>query len=272
MKDLVWKWYKNLGLEQSFDFEFGEILRKIDLNVIPSENSVDFLVGKKDYQLNMVYILAQCESMYKEYIERGIPDQYLQATLCEIAMEVKSCQATFGVLGIYEISWFACVVKGNRLFRIGRLNFMLEEAGEWCSGGPVRNGDKLVSVHIPGGEKLDDLACYQSFEEAERFVLKYFPEHNFKYFMCHSWLLDPLYEKFLKEGSNISKFRNMFKAYRREETDDVIKFVFGKNVKRNNIGKYQPKNDFQKKLQKYILEGGKLYVTCGIRSKIHADI
>jgi len=272
VKETARKWYKKLGLPEVCDKEFEEILECADIEGIDKENPVQYLVEQKDLGLNLVYILAKCEEMQAAYADRGIPDKYLRASLTEIMKEVLGCRESFGMLGIYELVWFDCVVKGTMLFRIGRLNFMMETAGDWCAGGEVHIGDKMVSVHIPGGEKLDDLACYQAFAEAERFIMRYFPEHDFKYFMCHSWLLDELYEDFLTKDSNISKFRKMFKTYRRDESDDAIKFVFDKGVTRENIGTYLCKNSFQEKMQKYIMEGGRLYVTCGTRARAHEDI
>ena len=269
MKDSVRKWYGRLGLPNSCEEAFERILERVDTDCIDQENLLQYLTEKKDLGLNLIYILSKCEGMQEMYTARGIPERYLHAVLAEIAKEAMDCQKNFGQLGIFEIAWFNCFVKGTMLFRIGRLNFMLETAGDWCAGGDVYVGDKMVSVHIPGGEKLDEEACYLAFSEAEHFIMQYFPEHDFQYFMCHSWLLDELYEEFLKEDSNISKFRSMFKPYRRDEADSVIKFAFGKAVTRANIGEYQSRNSFQETLKRYILEGGKLYVTCGTRARAY---
>jgi len=269
MKRIIRKWYRRLGLPDSYEEAFEIILERANIDCIDKENALQFLMEMKNYGLNLIYILSKCEEMQEMYTARGIPERYLHAVLAEIAKEAMDCQKNFGQLGIFEIAWFNCFVKGTVLFRIGRLNFMLQTASDRCAGGDVYVGDKIVSVHIPGGEKLDEDACYMAFSEAEHFIMQYFPEHDFQYFICHSWLLDELYEKFLKKDSNIGRFRKMFKAYRRDETDSVIKFVFGKAVTRDNISGYQSMNGFQEKLKRYILEGGKLYVTCGTRTRAY---
>jgi len=268
MKDIARKWYKRLELSEFYEKAFDYLLDHTNIEyIIDQANPLQYLVEKKDIGSNLVYILVKCEKMQEMYEKRGIPDKYLQAALSEIAREVLDCHKNIGKLGIYEITWFDCFVKGTMLFRLGRLNFMLETAGDWCTGENVCAGDKIVSVHIPGEEKLYEEDCYQAFLEAEYFIMQYFPEHDFQYFICHSWLLDGMYEEFLKDNSNISKFRRMFKPYRRDEADSVIKFAFGKAVTRANIDEYQCRNSFQEKLKKYILEGGKLYVTCGTRTR-----
>lgn len=262
-KASVIKWYKDLAFPEECDKEFYEILDNTNMNS---------LAEKKDLEQNLIYFLLKCEGMRAAFEKRGIPDKYFRDTASEIVKEALYCRQIFGRLGIYETGWFEVLVKGEMLFRIGRLNFMLETAGEWCAGGDVHVGDKIVSVHIPGGEKLDDLACYEAFQKAERFILTYFPEHDFKCFICGSWLLYEGYDAFLKKDSNISKFRDLFKPYKTEENESIIKFAFAKNITRDNIEEYQARNSFQKKLQKYISEGGRLYRTFGTRARFHEDI
>ncbi len=264
-KEMAFKWYRLLDFPKECDDEFKRFMRDKDLASVDPKNPVQYLVSQKDLGLNLLYFLYKCEDMKAAYDRRGIPERFFWASAKGILEEALYCKEVLDQLGIYEVAWMQYVVGGEILFRIGRLNFLVEIAGEWCEGEDVYVGDKIVTVHIPGGEKLDYDACCESFAEAEGFLAQYFPEHDFKYFICDSWLLYEGYIPFLGEGSNVSKFQTFFVPYRTEESDIAIKFAFAKNVTRENLIGYSAKNSFQKKFKQYILEKGKLYVTFGKR-------
>ena len=120
-KEIVKKWYKSLAFPKECDKEFYEILEKADMDKVSE---------KKELGLNLIYFLGKCEEMKRAFERRNIPDRYFRATAGELVKEALYCKKVFGKLGIYENGWFDCVVKGERMFRIGRLNFMLETAGE----------------------------------------------------------------------------------------------------------------------------------------------
>lgn len=272
MNESAIKWYRKLAFPSSCDEAFFRLAREKDLSEIDMSDPLGYLIKKNDISLNLIFFLSQCDQMYATFLRQGIDEKYFAATAHELTTGAMNSLKTFGQLGLTDPSWYFCLVRGDRLFRIGRFNFMLEIAGSWCNGGPIHVGDSIVSVHIPSGGHLDDWDSYRSIVEAERFVLKYFPNFHFKYFMCHSWLLYDGFDTFLPESSNIRAFRKLFTPYRQIENDSVISFAFDKRTTRNNIASYPARNSFQKKLQQYILSGGKLFVTCGARSVTHEEL
>lgn len=274
MNETAIKWYKYLEFPSEFDEEFYALAKSKDISGITPENCVKILCEKKDLGLNLIYFLLQLDNMKATMDARGIDEKYFRATASGLVGEAKVCKETFGKIGVYEVGWTNAVMKGTYLFRIGRLNFGLETLFEsWCDDGDVvKLGDTIIAVHIPSGGKLDVTDAYRSLMEAERFFKKHFPEKDIKGFMCGSWLLDRTLDNFLRPESNIIKFRDLFEPYMKKEDYSAIKFAFGKNVTKDNLKDFEPKNSFQEKLKEHILNGGKLYDTFGFRKFQNADV
>ncbi len=270
MNDVAIKWYKKLMFPKECDNEFYNLAKEKDISCIDTENAVEILNEKKDPGLSLIYFLSRIDAMQEYYNSLGIPEKYFNAGIKRLKDDACGYKNSSGQLGIVANSWshgFICGNKLNRLFRIGRLDFSIEKAVDhWHGGGDVKHGDPIAAVHIPGGEPLDSQACLDSFDEAEEFIQKYYPEHNLTCFACGSWLLDETVDKFTGEKSNIRNFRNMFEIYKSIESDSAIGHVFHGGFTRENIADAVPKNSFQQKMKDYIISGGKLYVVFGKRN------
>jgi len=104
-------------------------------------------------------------------------------------------------------------VRGNPISESGfavRREEELSEADWELMLGP---GDAILDLHVPGGEKLAEKACHESFDRAAEFFPRYFPEVPFKAVACWTWLLDPTLSKILPPTSNLVKFQKMFHLY-----------------------------------------------------------
>lgn len=272
MKETAVKWYQQLGFPSEYDEAFYELLNSRDISEIGDENPVDYLMGKGDYGLNLLYFLSRCEAMYEAFCRRGIPETIFYDCARGLVSEAQVCLETFGALGVYEVGWFDAVINKQKVIRIGRLNYGMDIAGDWCTGGPVKDGDKILLVHIPAGGSLSTDDCYRSLRDAERFFLRYYPEYDFTRFVCGSWLCYEGLDAFLGEKSNIRSFRKLFVPYMTEEDESAIKFVFGRTVTRDNIGSFEPKTSLQARLKTHIENGGKLYRTYGTRERGFEDV
>ena len=268
MNELAIKWYKYLGFPPEYDEEFYALAESKDISEIPAENTLEYLENKKDYGLNLIYFLTRLDITKATMDKRGIDKKYFDSTAAGLLWEVMNTKKAFGTFGVSEALWWCLVTQGDFLFRIGRLNYGMEVApSEWCGDeSVVKTGDTILVTHIPAGSKLDIKEAFLSIVEAEVFFKTYFPEKNIRGFICGSWLLDRTLDLFLKEGSNIVKYRNLFERYMDVEAYSAIKFGFGSNVTRENLEDFEPKNSFQEKLKAHILGGGKLYETFGFRS------
>jgi len=68
----------------------------------------------------------------------------------------------------------------------------------------------VLDVHIPGGEPLHRDACLASFEAAQVFFDKYFPECSYRGFVCNTWMFDNQFPGVLPAESNIVRFQQLF--------------------------------------------------------------
>ena len=123
----------------------------------------------------------------------------------------------------------------------------------------LKKGDPILSVHVPGNDKMTAERVEKSFEDARKFFETHYKDIDFKAFVCSSWLLDTGLKKILKEDSNILKFQQRFKI--------VLSFVntFALYWNIFNMEKFVPYaelvplNNFQKNILEALDNGENLY-------------
>lgn len=147
-----------------------------------------------------------------------------------------------------------------RLFRLGRLQFSLEEILADVPEKEIVKGTPVNDIHIPAGGSINKEELNSSFKMAKEFFGKYFPDYKYDYYMCHSWLLDETLKKFLKEGSNILEFQNLFYPVLAIENDAILRFMFKYHiVNREELHDCPATTQFAKSVKEYALSGGKFY-------------
>lgn len=155
-----------------------------------------------------------------------------------------------------------------RLFTLGRLSFEManfsyaseayEKDGERIVC-PIHNGEEVLSVHMPGKEKLSEEAVDLAFEMAEDFFKRYYPEYRPRAYVCSSWLLNPELARFLPEDSNIMKFQKRFTLSRGPVNDfSLFHNIFDK-PNPCPLEELKPANRFQREILQYVKDGGLLY-------------
>ena len=95
--------------------------------------------------------------------------------------------------------------------------------------------------------------CISSLSAAVEFFEKYFPEHDYRFFMCHSWLLDNTLKKYLSNNSNILKFQSLFSTVRGDKSYDILKYIFKWNTTVENLEEFDAKSEFAKKIKRAVL-------------------
>ena len=128
---------------------------------------------------------------------------------------------------------------------------------EWkCIFAP---GDTLLKVHIPYGGKLTREACDAAYEKARRIYTACYPEHDFRGFICNTWLLCPALLSFLPEHSNIRHFQDSYRIFPAKNTAaDVFLYVYGMTVSSANevdFEKLPEDNSMQRGIKKLLLSG-----------------
>lgn len=221
------------------------------------------LAGKKPMLILAVILKLACD-VKEKYIAAGIDDKIYYDTMSDIKIW---CQRNNNK-GLKNYGWLKNHVCFE-LFRLGRLQFQLYECKNktlFYDKLPFSYGAKLLYVHIPEGEKLYEDKCTESLEEARRFFSRFFPDFNYEYFFCESWLLFDGNKEFMSEDSNIVRFMSLFEHCYSVKIDvQAVERIYGKRklIKKN----YSEKTTLQKNAKRYMLSGGKLGVGVGIIRK-----
>ena len=95
-------------------------------------------------------------------------------------------------------------------------------------------------------------------------INKFYPEYNYKFYTCHSWLLDDNLRKIMGAESNIIKFREMFSLIYEDESNAALKYIFRWNIKDEEIEGYECAGTLQRKMKVYFVSGGSLCESYGI--------
>ncbi len=129
---------------------------------------------------------------------------------------------------------------------------------EWT---PVlKKGDTVVSIHIPGGSKLDDALVGDTVMKIREFLAAYFPEHECRAFYCYSWMMDPQLDEMLGDGANITKFRRRFHPLTVKSAGrGVYNFIFHRMEADVPIEELPENTSFQRKLKEKFRAGGVIY-------------
>lgn len=221
------------------------------------------LKGKDD--MLCLAVIVECISHTKKlYQEKGIPEDILFDTLDDIRIWCENNQNK----GLSNYNWLKNHMSCE-LFKIGRLQFQLFHCRNLTlrySRLPFKYGDRLIYVHIPQGEKLIYGDCVNSLLSAVDFFNKYFPEYDYRYFFCESWLLYEENWQFMDVSSNILQFSSLFDiAYSVKDDSQAIERIFSE--KERNIKNYPQKTTLQKNALAFLQSGGKLGVGVGYIDK-----
>jgi hypothetical protein len=170
-----------------------------------------------------------------------------------------------GEMYLGELNWLSNHFS-MKLFRLGNLEFMIKKFPLDFPEKGIVKGDMLIDVHIPNDAKFTPELCVESFRKAKEFFARYYPEYTFKFFTCHSWLLDRELNKLLDETSNIIQFGRRFTVIPEASHENyaALRYVFKWNTNRLNVKNAVCTSGFSERLKKYVMSGEKLYDVLGV--------
>lgn len=258
---IIEKWYKQLNFNSKYDAEFYEALRTIE---IPADTSIaNYNLDSTDGKKNLLAFLYMCEALQKKYAEHGISEEILLDTLSDIVRWCDEWSESKGELYLGEIGWLSRSMNFY-LFKIGRLQYCIHSVSERFTKFGMKMGEYFIGVHIPptGPLKVED--AKESLDMARAFFAKYFPDMQYSYFSCYSWLLDETLKEYLSPESNILKFAELFKVVEAHPSDDIIRFVFGSSAKRENMDTWNCRSSFAQRIKCAIAEGKVFYEARGL--------
>ncbi len=140
-----------------------------------------------------------------------------------------------------------------KIFKLGSLQFEPLDSSALSSDLlddlHMSGQQKMLSVHIMYGQDLSPSACLNSFDRALHFFDRHFPDQDFEYFYCQSWLLYPPLKEVLGEKSRIRQFMDFFHIVSQEAQADLpYRYIFYK--KREDV----QASDVKTRLQAFAFE------------------
>lgn len=264
MREIIEKWYKKLNFPSEYDSQFYKMLSEEALDEKMTIDTYDKNCknGRKNF-LAQLYFL---EALHERYVQKGIPEKIFSDTAQDLVKWTKTWTDIKGELWQGEFLWLSLHLS-FRLFHIGRLQFCMHYFDDAIDEYGIKKGDNAVDVHIPASGALDIGECRKSFAQANAFFESYFPDFHYRFFMCHSWLLDKTLKKYLKPGSNILSFQKIFTPVREDVSDDIFKYCFKWNTRRENIGEFKAETGFAEGVKQAAYDGEVFYCTLGITDK-----
>ena len=260
MDKIILKWFDILEFPTEWKNATIEAIKTFNLEEIEAQDApYSWLFEQENKMTGMLYALYKCEEFFNNGLKKGISQDILIDTLQEIRRHSQNYYKYNQIIGLYQIKWAEVILCG-RLYCLGRLEFEMRTTQKtWEKGGIITPGASVLSVHIPRtGGSMTDEECEESFVRSKEFFKKYFPDFDYKCYFCHSWLLDPTLQKFLKPESNIIKFQNRFDITETHESASGLGIIFGGGTTYENVLEKTPQTSLQKAAYDYIKNGGKL--------------
>ncbi len=264
VKDVIRKWHDKIGFADLYKGEFERALKTVKISDAITIDGYD--VTEPDGKRNLLSYLFFCEQLERRYKEKGISEEILMDTLGDISIWTDVWSGIKGELYLGEVAWLKRHMD-MKLFKLGRLQFCMAGSEFDIPEIGVQKGDNVIEVHIPEGEAMTPSACADSIEKAKAFFAKYFPEFEYKYFTCHSWLLDTSLKEILPADSNIVKLQNLFTIVRADKSDAILKYVFYWNTTRYMAKKLPCATSFAKAVQQRVRADGDFYESLGYFAK-----
>ncbi len=261
MKEIISKWYQELGFSKEYEKEFYELLSRSEI----SENlSIDeYSADEYNSQQNLLNYLYMCENLKDKYAEKGISTDILYTTLKDIAFYTNVWSEIRNTICLGEYDWLKRHLS-MKLFQLGRLQFYMGQSEYDIPSKNISKGDNIIEIHIPEGGSFAKEECLKSIDMAKTFFAEYFPEFEYKHFTCDTWLLDDTISDLLKPGSNILDFQSLFETVERKESYEILRYIFKWNSTKDNIKLAVCKSGFAEKIKECVMAGGVFYEVLGI--------
>ena len=264
VKTIIRKWYDKIGFEKDFDEEFNKAVDTIPVSDYMTMKFYD--ASCEDGKKNLLNMLFMCEELSKTYENLGISEDILLDTLSDLSVWCNIWSGIKGSLYLGELRWLKWHMTA-RLFKLGRLQYAFDTAPDDVPALGVKKGDPIIGVHIPACGPLKTEDCVKSLDMAREFFAKHFPEYEYRYFACDSWLLDESLKEVLPLDSNIVKFGDLFQKTAAVEANDIVRYVFGWDKKRYQLKDLPATSLLAENAKKYMLKGNNFHRTLGYIKK-----
>ena len=266
------------GLENFYD----AMVEKCENHTLTNEEILAKFPEKKEADLfRMLIIVGMIDYAFTCYEKKNIPKEILLENLLDAPIWLDYHMQNYGYPGFQWriIEWCRTLWEGNVL-KFGRLQletagtyhekfntyrtkegkivFASEEEAEKDWTCLLKEGDRLVSIHIPASGPLKKEQCIASFRRMRQYLAEYRPDIDYKAIRCSSWLLDPQLKRILPPQSNVLAFQTLGHV-RGNGTfvTETVSRVFGEKAAAEGIDAVPHKTDMQRRLAAFAAQGGK---------------
>ena len=198
---------------------------KDSLEKISNIISVDF------YTVQLVFFICLTTYLENMYKKAGVDEKIYFDTVEDLKYKLAECYDVEKVWGVIATGWFVNLFR-MRTYALGRLEFNMgvHTGDDLVVGGrSVKDGDKVINIHIPSsGKPFDTASRLDSYEKAYYFFKDRFGD-NEPVFRCETWLIYPPNKELLGEKSNIVSFMddfNIVSSYEYPDTENLWR-IFG---------------------------------------------
>jgi len=231
--------------------------------------------------LPLFALLHEIPAMCKGLHDRNVPQDIIDATCNMFENQVQDHIDLYGHYGISPYVIWMNMFINNQIVRIGRFNIEIATFGDnyvyqnetglsvlSCEGEGnliAKPGDRIISVHIPSGGKLDFDQNTADLKRASEVVTQCFGE--FKLFFCNSWLLDPKIKEVIGKETNMTRFADRFTRYPVESNGTSVFHYLYLTTDTENIDALPEDTSMQRKIKKHLQDGGKILNFKGVFRK-----
>lgn len=261
VQSIIEKWYRLLQFSPKYDGEFYKALGEIH---IPENSTIEtYDVKDQDGKKNFLSYLYFCEKLEKRYAEQGIDNAVLMDTLHDLVLWTDTWSELKGQLYLGELAWLRYHLS-MKLFKLGRLQFAPGGAEMDVPELGISKGDPMMEIHVPAVGPLEPALVQNSIERAKAFFARYYPDYRYRYFTCHSWLLDTSLKEILRADSNIVAYQNLFTVVREDPDNAALRYVFKWNTTKENVGEMDCTSSLARQIKERSLGGQDFNVSYGI--------
>ncbi|GAA3086948.1 hypothetical protein JOF29_008239 [Kribbella aluminosa] len=172
--------------------------------------------------------LTTVPAVRRYHADRGIADADSWPILAVLGAQLANHRELYGEGGLHTQNWMTHHFRGA-IYALDRLHFERQRC--WYDatdqGGPAL-GEAVLGLHIPEGRLTPD-SVDAALDRARAFFRTHYPEEDYRFATCVSWVLDPQLTGYLAADTNLVRFQQRFTLLPAAAKDDratVVEFLF----------------------------------------------
>ncbi|MDC7242190.1 MAG: acyltransferase domain-containing protein, partial [Spirochaetales bacterium] len=189
---------------------------------------------------------------YRLYQVKGIGEEIYINTMKYCTRTLNEYHRVYGRYG-YDSAWWFPRQISLYLFRLGSLEYEMY----------IKDGEKLLSIHIPSDADMNASALRKSWLQARSFFREFYPDYGSVPMFCSSWLLYPELQDILPGSSKIIGFLREFSIRSVDkESRECMKWIFGRED--IPLDQLPEKSSLQRSVKALMLKGENIGEAYGI--------